>query len=90
MQVKYFADVRKLSGCETEVFEGAAPSLRRLLVELSLKHGAAFRERVFEGDGLSGTLIVLVNGRGVEHLGGLDAPLGPDDVVAIFPMVAGG
>jgi len=90
MQVKYFADVRKLSGCEAEAFEGAAPSLRRLLEELSSRHGAAFQKRVFEGDGLSPTLIVLVNGRGVEQLRGLDTPLSPDDLVAIFPMVAGG
>ncbi len=90
MLVKYFADIRKLSGREQQTYQGAAPTVRRLLEDLSVQHGAAFRNRVFEGDGLSSTLIVLVNGRHVEHLAGIETPLGPDDVIAIFPMIAGG
>ncbi len=90
MLVKYFADIRKLSRREQQTVQEAAPTVRRLLEELSDAHGAAFRNRVFEQGGLSSTLIVLVNGRNVEHLAGIETPLGPDDVVAIFPMVAGG
>lgn len=90
MLVKYFADVRKLTGCEAEPWTAAAPTLRALLGALTGRHGAAFRERVLPGGALSGTLIVLVNGRNVEHLAGADTPLGPEDVVVLFPMVAGG
>ena len=91
MLVKYFADIRKLSGRLDEQLEAVAPAtLRGLLDELSRRHGPPFRERVYERDGLSQTLIVLVNGRHVEHLAGLDTPLGREDVVAIFPVVAGG
>lgn len=92
MLVKYFADIRKLSGREQQELEGrtAPTTVRRLLEELSDRHGAAFRQRVFEGDGISSTLIVLVNGRHIEHLAGIESPLGPEDVVAIFPVVAGG
>ncbi len=90
MLVKYFADIRKLSRREQQTVQGAAPTVRRLLEELSAQHGAAFRNRVFEGEGLSSTLIVLVNGRHVEHLAGIETPVAPDDVVAIFPMIAGG
>ena len=35
-------------------------------------------------------IIILINGRHINHLGGLAAPLGPDDRVDIFPVVAGG
>jgi molybdopterin synthase sulfur carrier subunit len=90
MLVKYFADIRKLSGREQQEFGGAAPTVRRLLEALSDQHGAAFRQRVFEGERMSSTLIVFVNGSNVEHLAGIETPLGPDDVVAIFPMIAGG
>jgi molybdopterin synthase sulfur carrier subunit len=90
MLVKYFADIRKLSGREQQQFNGAAPTVRELLEALSDQHGAAFRQRVFEGGGMSNTLIVFVNGSNVEHLAGIETTLGPDDVVAIFPMVAGG
>jgi molybdopterin converting factor small subunit len=35
-------------------------------------------------------MIILVNGRNIQHLKGVDTLLGPDDIVAVFPMVAGG
>ena len=35
-------------------------------------------------------IIILINGRHVGHLGGISAPLNPDDRVDIFPVVAGG
>ena len=39
---------------------------------------------------LNDQIIILVNGRNVLFLNGLDTPLGADDEVSIFPMVAGG
>ncbi len=90
MLVRYFADIRKLSGREQQRFDGAAPTLRRLLEALAAQHGDAFRQRVFEGGRMSSTLIVFVTGRNVEHLAGVETPLGADDVIAIFPIVAGG
>ncbi len=90
MVVRYFADIRKLTGRDQESFTGAACTLRELLRELAREHGPAFAARVLEGNALSRTIIVLVNGRSAEHVGGLDAPLGSDDTVAVFPMVAGG
>lgn len=90
MLIRYFADVRKLTHREQEPFGGTATTLRDLLRELGREHGPAFSARVQEGDALSRTIIVLVNGRNAEHLGGLDAPLGSEDTIAVFPMVAGG
>lgn len=90
MTVRYFADVRKLTGCGEETWSKAAPELRSLLQGLSSQHGAAFEKRVFEGDQLNATIIIFINGRDVAHLKGLESPLASDDVVAIFPMVAGG
>jgi molybdopterin synthase sulfur carrier subunit len=90
MLVKYFADIRTLSRREQQHLDRAPPTVRELLRELSDRHGEPFRRRVFEGDGLSSTLIVFVNGQNVEHLRGIETALGPEDVVAIFPMIAGG
>lgn len=90
MLVKYFAEIRKLSGCEQELLDTTAPTVRDLLAELAARHGAAFERRVVPEGVLSSTMIILVNGQHIDHLGGVDAPLGPDDVVAVFPMVAGG
>ena len=47
--------------------------------------GAESKEKTFGPE-----IIVLINGRHVNHLGGPDAPLNPDDRVDIFPVVAGG
>ncbi len=90
MLIKYFADVRRLTGREREEWAKAAPTLRELLAQLAEQHGAAFRTKVLEGDGLSSTIIILVNGRHVDHLNGIDTSLSPEDTVAVFPMVAGG
>ena len=35
-------------------------------------------------------IIFLINGRHVSHLGGVAAPLKPEDRVDVFPVVAGG
>jgi sulfur-carrier protein len=90
MLIKYFADVRRLTGRDREEWTEGAPTLRALLAGLAAKHGAAFERKVLEGDGLSSTIIILVNGRHVEHLDGIDTALSPGDTVAVFPMVAGG
>ena len=49
------------------------------------KSGAESKEETFGPE-----IIVLINGRHVNHLGGRDAVLNPDDRVDIFPVVAGG
>lgn len=90
MLIKYFADIRNLTGCMEQPFSATAPSLRSLLLQLGEQHGAGFRNRIFDRGELSSTLIIMVNGRNIEHLAGIDTALGPDDVVAVFPMVAGG
>ena len=90
MTVKYFADIRSLTGRGEETWTKAAPDMRSLLKGLAAQYGAAFENRVFQGDQLSDTMIIFINGRDIVHLEGLDSPLKNDDVVAVFPVVAGG
>jgi molybdopterin synthase sulfur carrier subunit len=88
--IRYFADIRELTGRKEETWTKAVPDMRSLLEGLAAEHGSAFGKRVFDGDQLNSTIILFINGRDVVHLKGLDSPLKSDDVVAIFPMVAGG
>ena len=90
MTIRYFADIRALTGRGEETWTKAVPDVRSLLQELAAQYGSAFGKRVFEGDQLNKTIIIFINGRDVAHLKGIDSPLNSDDVVAIFPMVAGG
>jgi molybdopterin synthase sulfur carrier subunit len=90
MTVKYFATIRTYTGETARQFDNAPADLRELLTSLAQRYGAQFRRAVFTGDALSEAIIILVNGRNVLHLQGLNTPLAADDEVSIFPMVAGG
>ena len=90
MTVKYFADIRWLTRRGEETWTKAEPDLRALLKGITAQDGDAFEKRLFEGDRISNTIIIFINGRDVVHLNGLDSPLKDDDVVAVFPVVAGG
>jgi molybdopterin converting factor small subunit len=90
MLIKYFADVRKYTGCLEQEWNQPAPTLRELVIGLAESHGEAFLDRVQPDGKLSATIIILVNGQSVVHLGRLDTPLSPEDTVVFFPMIAGG
>jgi sulfur-carrier protein len=89
MTVKYFGDIRPLTGIKEEGWPHPHTDLRSLLNGLGEKH-APLRSRLFEGDQLSSTIIILVNGRSVDYLKGIETPLQPDDIVDVFPVEGGG
>lgn len=91
LQVKFFAFIRDCTGCK-EVDFPYEEDIYKLVHALCGRYGKKLRDRVLSGDGesLSPEIIIMVNGRHVEHLGGIRAPLKPDDLVQIFPVVAGG
>ena len=89
MTVKYFGDIRPLTGVKQEDWPVLHPDVRSLLNALGEKHHS-LRTHLFEGDQLSGTIIILVNGRSVDFLEGAETPLQPDDIVDVFPVEGGG
>jgi molybdopterin synthase sulfur carrier subunit len=91
MQVRYFAYYRDFTGCRSEEFP-APTNIGTLLVSLGVRYGREMRSKLLSDDkkALGPDAIVLINGRNIAHLGELEAPLDDDDIVAIFPMVAGG
>ncbi|MCE5247629.1 MAG: MoaD/ThiS family protein [Candidatus Polarisedimenticolia bacterium] len=90
MKVKFFADIRPLAGCDELEWQEAAPTVGALLAGLARRLGVPFGKRVIPDGALSATIILMVNGRNVHLLQGLETPLAPDDTVVVFPMVAGG
>lgn len=66
--------------------------MRALGEALCERFGPKFRAEFFSPTGaeLGEKIIVMVNGRRVEFLSGLDTPLKDSDTVQIFPVVAGG
>jgi molybdopterin synthase sulfur carrier subunit len=98
VRVRFFAYIRNFTGCAEADFphEETVGALARTLCTC---YGEKLRQKIFPDNKIldaSGTeqfgqeIIILINGRHVNHLGGPSAPLEPDDRVDIFPIVAGG
>jgi len=90
MKLLCFAYFRDILGKNEVQWDRPAATMGELLADLSQRYGPAFRKWVYEGDQLSHMVILLVNGRDVRDLQGLDTPLRPEDTVALFPPLAGG
>ncbi|MDI3480554.1 MAG: sulfur-carrier protein [Tepidanaerobacteraceae bacterium] len=89
MKVKFFGNIRDITGTKEIQINGAA-SLRQLLQQLCDKYGKTFNEKVYKDNNITGEVIILVNGRNVYFTGGIETALSKDDEVSIFPIVAGG
>ena len=93
MTVRFCAYLRDREYANCKELETAAPAtVRALGEELSRRFGKRFRGEFFSPDGteLGERVIVMINGRRVEFLHGIDTPLKESDTVQIFPVVAGG
>ena len=92
MRVRFFAYIRNFTGCaEADIpYQETAGALAHSLCK---RYGSKLQQKFFPSDNedtFGPEIIVLINGRHVIHLGGVNAPLQPDDRVDIFPVVAGG
>lgn len=67
-------------------------TLKELGEVLSERYGEKFRNEYFDATGtaVGERTIILVNGRRVEFLNGINTELKDEDTVQIFPVVAGG
>jgi len=91
MKVKFFATYRDFTRRKEEDIT-APPDIWALLSDLGKRYGAAFEAKLFAPDGMeiNCDTIILVNGRNVFHLDGINTKLTETDVVSVFPVVAGG
>lgn len=66
-------------------------SVNELLDALTVRYGDNFRRELIAPDGTLKTgIAILVNGRNIVFLQGLDTPLHENDKVTIIPPAAGG
>jgi len=88
--VRFFATLRELFNArQTEVDAARAPDVAHLLDAIC--DSSARRDGLRQASGrLRQDIVLLVNGRNIAFLAGLDTPLTPGDAIDIFPPVFGG
>ncbi|MFP4481482.1 MAG: MoaD/ThiS family protein [Thermovirgaceae bacterium] len=86
--IRYFGPFRDVTKTMEEEVPGGQ-SVRYLLSVLESRYGKTFSpsEKPLP---VAGRLILLVNGRHVQHLDGLDTHLDDGDVLSVFPLLGGG
>ncbi len=88
--VRAFAELREDLQPESSISLPEGETVRGLLHHLG-QRAVAFLPKILEEDGrLKPYIMILSNGRNIKSLNGLDTSLAEEDVIAIFPPVAGG
>jgi molybdopterin synthase sulfur carrier subunit len=91
MQVRVFGTLRLFAGAKAiEVEANPWDTVESLLGKVTTEC-PTLTEKVFDEEGnLRNSIHVLVNGRSIRYLDGLDSPVDESDRVALFPAVGGG
>ena len=88
MIIRFFANLREITGPE-RVVEIEKATVKDVLTILGDIHGEAFLNAVYDADGEL-YVRILVNGRNIDYLCGLESIVLGSDMIFIFPPIAGG
>jgi sulfur-carrier protein len=85
----------RIPGSLADWFNGAdevacrGGTLRECFSEIQGKH-PGFHERIFDGQGEIGLVLIFVNGENIRNLAGLATKVSDGDEIGIIPLAAGG
>ncbi len=86
-RVNLYATLRDLTGEKSLNVSGGTV---KEVIEALAARWPAIKAELLEGDEVADGYSVFINGRDVRYLEGLQSPVAEDDVIDIFPPVAGG
>ncbi len=88
--VKFFAGLREaVDSSRLDISGGSVEAvLERLMDKNHELKELIFKD--YENKELKDNIILMVNGRAIQHLEGLETPLKEGDTLSVFPTVAGG
>ena len=89
IRVLYYAGVRDKVGTNETCVDGFSGTITGLVRHLEEHHGISLLRSDSPTELLS-ALLVMINGRHISHVGGLNAPVSEGDVVSIFTLIGGG
>ncbi len=89
--IKLFATLRDITGKKTlTVSFEEGQTVRKLISDLSTLEPALHNEIVDENGEMTGLVHVLVHGRNIDWLNGLDTTIRAEDQIVFMPPSAGG
>lgn len=86
--VRYYANLRDVTGKKEEYI--SADSIYSVLEILKSEYGDKFTKMLYRDGNLIGNVIIMVNGKNIRFINGLNSKITSGDEVDIFPPVAGG
>lgn len=89
VRIEFFATLRESTGTSSLELD-CVGTVGEIIGVLTERFGQTFRDAVMEGGRIKDMVKILVNGRDVRELRGLETVVRDGDCVSIFPPVAGG
>lgn len=90
MRVRVYATLRDLLGVSAMDLDISQPAVIRQVLRQAVATYPQLADKLWdENEHLSGGVLVLVNGRAIRFLAGLETPLAPGDNVDLFPPIGG-
>ncbi|MCK6626633.1 MAG: MoaD/ThiS family protein [Anaerolineae bacterium] len=91
MEIKVYATLREVvGGPSVRLNDTTKLTVGQLLKTLCEKYPALSSKLLLNGDDLHPAIHILINGRDMRYLNGLDTLLTSQDTIRIFPPVGGG
>ena len=91
MELRVFGTLRQFAGAkQVEVDVGDGDTVRNVLERLAAEYPALGEHLLDDAGSLWSSINVLVNGRSISFLDGLESIIQEGDALAIFPAVGGG